>query len=222
MIESKPWNWSKNENDSWLSPAVESDYIINSWKLKNFYKLLDLGCGLGRHTIYFSKNGFKVTAVDLSDYAINSAKEWAQKEQLDIETTVCDMINLPFENDTFDCIIAYNVIYHTDTDGFIKTIEEIKRVLKYNGEAFITLISKNTFGYKTTDTYGRIDNNTILIDEDATEKNVPHFFVDINDIKKYFKDFEFITTPIEQTEYNINHTEYYLTHFNFIIRKKYM
>ncbi len=43
MIESKPWDWSKNESTQWLIPTIES------WKSKGFKKFLDLGCGLGRH-----------------------------------------------------------------------------------------------------------------------------------------------------------------------------
>ena len=183
-------------------------------------KFLDLGCGLGRHSIYFAQKGYEVNSVDLSDYAVNHLKSWADKEQLNIKVDVCDMLNLPFENDTFDCIIAYNVIYHTDTEGFIKSLEEIKRVLKNNGELFITLLSKDTWSYQRADKYKRIDSNTILRDEDDTERNVPHFYVDIEDIEKYFIEFDFINIPVEQTEYNMGNTEYFSKHFNLIVRKK--
>lgn len=147
-------------------------------------------------------------------------ENWSDKEKLNIKTKVCDMVNLPFENDTFDCVIAYNVIYHTDTQGFLKSLEEIKRVLKRNGELFITLISKNTWSYQRADQYKRIDSNTILRDEHDTERDVPHFYVDIEDIRKYFSDFDFINAPIEQAEYSIKNPEYCSKHFNLIIRKK--
>jgi SAM-dependent methyltransferase len=144
MIESKAWDWSKNESNQWLIPTIESCYLSESWRSKGFRSFLDLGCGLGRHSIYFAQKGYEVNSVDLSDYAVNQLKSWAAKEQLNITTDVCDMLNLPFDNDTFDCIIAYNVIYHTDTEGFIKSLQEIKRVLKNNGELFITLLSKDS------------------------------------------------------------------------------
>jgi SAM-dependent methyltransferase len=220
MIKSKAWDWSKNESDQWLNPSIESFYLAELWKSKGFNKFLDLGCGLGRHSIFFAQNGYEVNSVDLSEYGVNHLKNWADKEQLKIEARVCDMLNLPFENDTFDCIIAYNVIYHTDTQGFIKSLQEIKRVLKRNGELFITLISKNTWSYQRADKYKRIDSNTILRDEHDTERDVPHFYVDIEDIKEYFSGFEFINAPIEQTEYSIKNPEYCSKHFNLIVRKK--
>ncbi|WP_273321022.1 class I SAM-dependent methyltransferase [Vallitalea guaymasensis] len=220
MIKSKAWDWSKNEDDSWLIPSIESCYLANSWASKGFHRFLDLGCGLGRHSIFFAENGFRVNSVDLSEYGINHLNNWAKKEELDIETQVCDMLELPFENDTFDCVIAYNVIYHSDTKGFIKALDEIKRVLKSKGELFITLISKNTWSYQHADNYKRIDDNTILRDEHETEKDVPHFYVDIEDIKKYFADFDFIDVPIEQTKYCLENSKYYSRHFNIIARKK--
>lgn len=220
MIKSKAWDWSKNQDNNWLVPAIEACYLSESWKSKGFNKFLDLGCGLGRHSIYFACKGFEVNSVDLSDYGVNYLKEWAEKEQLDIKTDICDMLNLPFAGETFDCIMAYNVIYHTDTEGFIKSLEEIRRVLKNKGELFITLISKNTWSYQRADRYKRVDDNTILRDDHDTEFEVPHFYVDIEDIKKYFAGFDFVKIPVEQTEYNMENTEFYSKHFMLIVSKK--
>lgn len=220
MIKSKAWDWSKNKSSEWLKPSIESIYLSELWQSKGFKRFLDLGCGLGRHSVYFSQKGFEVNSVDLSEYAVNHLMDWAKEEQLDITAKVCDMLNLPFDDNTFDCIIAYNVVYHSDTEGFIKSLEEIKRVLKNNGELFITLLSKDTWSYKNADKYKRVDSNTILRDEHDTERNVPHFYVDIDDIKKYFAAFDFVNMPIEQTEFNMENTEYYSKHFNLIVKKK--
>jgi len=194
---SKAWDWSKNDSDQWLIPSMESCYLAENWQSKGFIELLDLGCGLGRHSIYMAQKGFDVTAVDLSEYGVDHLKEWAEREHLTIKTNVCDMLHLPFEDNSFDCIIAYNVIYHTDTKGFIAALAKINRVLRSNGEFFITLISKDTWSYKRADTYKRVDQNTILRDEHETEKDVPHFYVDIEDIKMLFSDFDYIKFPVE-------------------------
>lgn len=220
MIQSKAWDWSKNEDNGWLIPSVEACYLSEAWQSKGFNTFLDLGCGLGRHSIYFAKKGFEVNAVDLSEYGVNHLKKWAEKDQLNIKANVCDMLNLPFADNTIDCIIAYNVIYHTDTEGFIKALTEIKRILKHKGEMFITLLSKDTWSFTNAEKYRRIDSNTILRDEHDTEKDVPHFYLDIEDIKKFFLDFNFITVPIEQTEYNMENSQYFSKHFSLIVQKK--
>lgn len=220
MIKSISWDWSKNESNKWLIPIVEAPYLSQRWHQNGFNTLLDLGCGLGRHSIYFAKNEFTVYSMDLSEYGINHLKSWAEKENLNLNYHVGDMLSLPFESNFFDCIIGYNVIYHTDTQGLIKTIDEIKRILKPGGELFITLISKSTWSWKNKDKCVQIDNNTILRDEDETERNVPHLFVDIEDIKEFFNDFEFVLSPKEFTEYDVKNDSYCSTHFELLLKKR--
>ena len=215
----KPWDWSKNKDSKWLIPCTESAFLAERWKNLNFSNFLYLGCGLGRHSIYMASHRFNVTSIDLSDYGINYLNEWSKKENLTIKAIVSNMLSLPFPDNSFDCIMAYNVIYHTDTNGFIATLNEVKRILRPGGELFITLISKNTYSFKNADKKRLLDPNTLLRDEDETEKNVPHFYVNIEDIKKLFADWSFELTPVEFCEYNIENTEFYSTHWALLIKK---
>lgn len=220
MSITKAWDWTKNTSEYWRVPCIESSYLAENWYSKGFRNFLDLGCGLGRHSIYMAKKGFNVTAVDLSDYAINDLNNWAKSEDVCVETQVCNMLKLPFSNNSFDCLMAVQSIYHTDTKGFIESLNEIKRVLKASGELFITLISKNTWSYQNTDNYKRIDENTILRDDDITELDVPHFYVNLSDILKLFIDFEYLKQPLENCEYNIETVSYYSKHWTLILKKK--
>jgi len=215
----KEWDWSKNRDNKWLVPCTDSAYLAERWKSKEFRSLLDLGCGLGRHSIYMASHGFDVTAVDLSEYGINNLNEWAKKEKLNIKSCVSNMLSLPFENNSFDCMIAYNVIYHTDTNGFIETLKEIKRVLKPQGELYITLISKNTYSYLYAKEDMKIDEFTYIRDEDDTEKNVPHFYVNHRDMQKFFTDWEFELKPVEIAEYKDN-TDYSSKHWVMLLNNK--
>lgn len=219
MSITKAWDWSKNTEDKWLNPCMESAFLAERWQSEGLTKFLDLGCGLGRHSVYMAQKGFDVTAVDLADYGINHLRDWAAKENLNIKTTLCNMLNLPFEESHFDCIIAYNVIYHTDTPGVVSALNEIKRVLKPGGELFITFISKNTYSFQHADCYKRIDENTILRDEDETERDVPHFYVDIEDIRKLFAGWSFIEPPKEMSEYKMDNSAYCSKHWTLLVRK---
>lgn len=215
----KPWDWSKNKDGKWLVPCPEAAFLAERWREMGLSRFLDLGCGLGRHSVYMALHGFNTTAVDLSYFGVDNLNKWAAKEGLSIKTRVCNMLSLPFDDDSFDCIMAYNVIYHTDTSGFIRTIEEIQRVLKPGGEVFLTLISKNTWSFQHAESFQRLDANTLLRNEHETEKDVPHFYADIGDINNFFGGWIFADTPREWAEYNRERPEFYSKHWALLLRK---
>ena len=192
MVESKGWDWESADKTIWLDPAEESYYYCKKWQHEGKSTILDLGCGLGRHSILFAQHGFAVTAVDISDYAVNQTREKADKLGLDIRTLTCDMAKLPFQGNSFDCIFSYLSISHTDTDGFTKILTDIKKILKPGGEIYINLCSKETWSFKDAN-FPKIDENTIIKTEEGPENGVPHFFVDLNDVKRLFEpDFELL------------------------------
>lgn len=221
MVESKGWDWKivKNENEEfWKNPSVESYYLLNRWKLQNKKYFLDLGCGLGRHSILFGKNGFHVSCFDISTDAINRTREWAEKENLKFDYKVGDMLQLPYHDEQFDCIYCRNVISHTDTEGVKQIIKELDRVMKYNGECYLTLGSKDTWGFKQED-WPLIDENTRLRMEEGPEYKVPHFYADYYLVKDLFKNFKImdIHQEIEYYEKSNFMTESY--HYHILIRK---
>lgn len=173
MVKSKAWNWDSLDVSWWEEPAAEVYPLLSRWKKERFNKFLDLGCGIGRHSVLFAQNGFKVDAFDLSEEGINSLDELAKNKKLPISLKVGDMLSLPYEDNKFDCLIASHVIYHSDDDGIKKVISEIKRVLKKNGEAFITFNSQRTDTYKDTDNK-HISKNTIIINK-GHEAGIPHY-----------------------------------------------
>ena len=66
------------------------------------------------------------------------------REKLELNYDIGDMLNLPYRDESMEAILCKNVISHTDTEGMKKIIKEIKRVLKRNGECYLTLGSKST------------------------------------------------------------------------------
>lgn len=215
----KAWDWSKNTDGYWRIPCMEMPYLAENWASKGFKSFLDIGCGLGRNTFYMSSRGFEVTAADLSDYAVNSVKKEAEERGLKVTALIADALKLPFSDCSFDCIMAYHSVYHTDTAGMKKVISELKRVLKPNGELFISFLSKNTDSFLNLPASRRLDGNTALKDEYEAGKNVPHFYADLNDLKRLLKEFEFVMFPKEVCEYDVDKTESFSKHFFTIVRK---
>ena len=183
------WNVVKNK-DHWLEPCEESYYYAQKWRGEGRKSVLDLGCGLGRHAILFAKCGFKVTATDISKEALDFLKKYRREQGVDIACRMADMENLPFADDAFDCIFAMHSAGHADTEGMKRVMNEIRRVLKPDGAVFMTLCSKETWTYAESG-LPKVDENTI-IKTDGPEQGVPHFFVDHDDIKKLFADFELV------------------------------
>jgi len=190
MVASKEWDWNEADKSIWTNPCEESYYYAKKWKSEGRKSILDLGCGLGRHAILFAKEGFDVTAVDLSEDGVDHLNNWQKAENLDIVTKVCDMNKLPFCDNAFDCIWSYHVISHTDTEGFLKILDEIKRVLKLSGSIYFTLCSKETWAYKDAG-FPHIDENTIM-KTNGPEQEVPHYYVELNDIERMLCDFTII------------------------------
>ena len=198
MTESKGWAWANVSEKIWLEPCEESYYYAHKWMKdykelfpdsERFPSVLDLGCGLGRHSILFAKKGFKVSAIDISRDGVEFLRKWEKEEGLNISSKVGDIISLPYADEAFDFIWSYLVISHTDTEGFKKVVSELERVIKPNGQLFITLCSKDTWSFKEAG-FPKVDENTVLKTDPPAEIDVPHFFVDCDDILKLFAKFE--------------------------------
>ena len=195
MVESKGWQWNivaDDETSIWKNPSMESFYLLNRWKSQGKKDFLDLGCGLGRHSILFGKAGLRVNCFDISEEAIARTKGWAQSEGLTFDYQTGDMPRLPYQDNSMDCILSMHVISHTDTSGIMQVLAEIKRVLKMDGECYLTLSSKETWGFQQED-WPCIDANTKLCMQEGPEYEVPHFYADYDLVKQLFKDFRLIS-----------------------------
>lgn len=221
MSVTKAWDWSQNTSDYWLIPCAESAFLAEHWGENSANALLDLGCGLGRHSLYMARRGFRVTAADLSHQAVEQVAARARQEELPIDTVCCNMLTLPFDDGAFDCAMAVNVIYHTDAAGFRRTLEEVGRVLQPGGEFFVTLLSKATPLYSQAPTDRRLDAYTILRDESPMEHNVPHFYVDYADICHLFPGWRLLLPAKEWKEYGeAGKTEFLSTHWTLLLKKE--
>lgn len=199
MKVSKAWNWNEEIDQIWLTPSEESYYFAERWKKYKYKELLDFGCGLGRHSIYFAMQGFNVSAFDLSADGTEYLKKWAECEKLDINILTADMLSLPYPDNSFDCLFACHVVSHTDTKGMRRIINQIKRILKPQGEIFITLCSKETWSFKEAG-YPKIDENTVRKTEEGPEKDIPHFYVELDDIIDIFKTINFEILRIRHSD----------------------
>ena len=121
--------------------ARRAKIIFENLELSGKEKVLEVGCGRGFYvkTLKEVWPGLQVTGVDLNPKYLEQAKEF--KGDLRVELRVADATDLPFADDTFDRIIASEVLEHIPNDE--KAISEIFRVLKPGGIVMITVPNKN-------------------------------------------------------------------------------
>ena len=219
MIDSKAWNWDmvRGDHEKYRhEPAMEAYYLINRWLSQDKSDFLDLGCGLGRHAIQFAKAGFNTSGFDLSETSIERTEEYAEQAGVKVDLRVGDMLNLPYGDDSFDCIYCRNVISHTDTAGMRKIVSELKRVLRKGGECYLTLGSKQTWGFQQD--WPVVDENTKIRVEDGPENGIPHFYADYDLVVDLFRDFEIVKVfQVEEFITKERTTSSY--HYHVLIRK---
>ncbi|SHF02598.1 Methyltransferase domain-containing protein [Mariniphaga anaerophila] len=82
----------------------ECDFLEQEFEFNKSLKILDVGCGTGRHSIELTKRGYSVTGIDLSESQLARAKEKAAQQGFSIDFQQQDARNLPFKNE-FDVAI---------------------------------------------------------------------------------------------------------------------
>lgn len=115
---------------------------LKRYKVK---RVLDLGCGAGRHCIYLAEKGFNVIGLDVSTSALKLAAERAEVQGLKTNATFlkATMTNIPFKEGKFDAVVSVSVIHHAMRRDIAKAITEIHRVLRKDGLFLANLASVN-------------------------------------------------------------------------------
>ncbi|OGD55266.1 hypothetical protein A3E73_02160 [Candidatus Beckwithbacteria bacterium RIFCSPHIGHO2_12_FULL_47_17] len=104
-------------------------------------KLLDVGCEAGYITLKLAQKGAQVTAIDLIEEPIKQLRLRLKDQSLKIKLRVADATKLPFKPDTFDIILATEVIEHiTKLPLFVAGAA---KVLKPGGKLLITFPNEN-------------------------------------------------------------------------------
>lgn len=121
----------------------ECDFIEKEINYTKSTKILDIGCGTGRHSIELAKRGYSVTGIDLSESLLNRAKEKAREKNLEIDFQRKDARQFSFE-DEFDLVImlcegAFPLM-ETDEMNY-QILKNAARSLKPNGKLIFTTLN---------------------------------------------------------------------------------
>ncbi len=179
--------WETNFKDKramWGFQSVDCvTDTVNLFSKHGLKKILIPGYGYGRNAKVFTNNGFDVTGIEISQTAINLAKEHYGNEIKVQHGSVSDM---PFDNEVYDGIYCYALIHLLNEEGRTKLIQDCDNQLRKGGYMVFVAISK------TTPAYGQ--GKEVSKDTFLTPHGVTIFYYDEDSIKREFSKYEILET----------------------------
>jgi len=120
----------------WSIFGRELEELAHRWQRG---RLLNLGCAHGPDFLRFAE-GFELHGVDFSAEMLKFARKYSQKFSFTVNLVLADVSHLPYQDETFDWAISvatyHHIRYEKDRE---RALEELRRVLRPGGEAFITV-----------------------------------------------------------------------------------
>ncbi len=121
----------------------ECDFIEKEIKYNKDLRIIDIGCGTGRHSIELSKRGYTITGIDLSESLIEKAREKAKQNHVETAFFNYDARDLPFGNQ-FDVAIMLCEggfpLMETDEMNF-EILQNVSKALKPHAKFIFTTLN---------------------------------------------------------------------------------
>lgn len=129
----------------WAKDMTPSDFakdFVKELKERKLNNILEIGAGNGRDSIFFAKEGFTVTAVDVAPSAVKLIQENVDKTKVDVTVELANANYLQFPSEAFGAVFSLSVLHSTMLD---KSLPEVYRVLKHGGYALIYIYGDTQF-----------------------------------------------------------------------------
>ncbi len=134
--------------------SSEIDHIVSLTGIKDGGRVLDLCCGIGRHSLELARRGYSVVGIDRTRTYIQKAQEAARNEGLDAEFVVCDMREFKRTSE-FDVVISMftSFGYFADDGEQARVLDNVFNSLKPGGSFLIDVMGKEVLArvFQATD-----------------------------------------------------------------------
>jgi 2-polyprenyl-3-methyl-5-hydroxy-6-metoxy-1,4-benzoquinol methylase len=111
--------------------GLANELLTKELRGRRNVRILDVGCGTGANMSAFARHGI-ITGIDASMDAL----EFCQLRGLN-SVALSSVECLPFDDDTFDVVVAMDILEHTDDD--LMALKELQRVCRKDGLLFVTV-----------------------------------------------------------------------------------
>lgn len=170
-----------------LEPHPEVMALLPELKARDAHKVLDLGCGVGRHSLFLAEVGLDVVAMDGSATGLAVLRETAMANELKMEIRQGDADALPFSDSSFEYVLSWDVLYHGNLGDAGRRIAEIWRVLKPGGLFQGTMLPVRHKNYGL----GQLVAPGTYVEDDE-DRGHPHFYCDAATLVSLFAGFEIL------------------------------
>jgi tellurite methyltransferase len=152
-------------------------------------RTLDLGCGPGRHAVFFARAGLESFGLDARAHGIEHAARASREAGVTLYLKQSSLAALPYPDDSFDYVLAFNVIYHGTEAEAARVLAEVRRVLRPGGLYQATMLSKRSVEYGKG---SEVAPNTFVQPRGHGDKAHPHLFADEHDLLRLHSGFRLL------------------------------
>jgi SAM-dependent methyltransferase len=154
--------------------------------LRRGARVLDLGCGGGRHLIALAEAGHRVTGMDIAPRGLEHCREWLAAVDLEAELVLGDFRRpLPFEDSSFDAVLSIKVINHGTPEDIHQVFGEVTRITRPGGRFVGSVISSEDARYGDGE---QIAEHTFVHDR-PPEDGVPHHYFTEASLRGHLRGF---------------------------------
>ena len=183
MQQSKPWHEDDSFWETWgpwifstnrIADAVdEMDKVSKLLVIRQKDCILDLCCGIGRHSLELARRGYQVTGVDRTRKYLDEARKQAKEEGLAIEFVQGDM-RFFSRPDTFDIAISMftSFSYFEDPQEDRHVVKNVFESLRRGGRFIIQMRGKETLAkiFRERD-WNENEDGVIVLEERKVSRN---------------------------------------------------
>ena len=181
-----PWN-AIHRTGGYPSDELVPGFFeaLNLFRAHDCRRVLDLGCGSGRHTVGLELEGFETVGLDIAPSGLRITQRKLNTGLLPSRLVLGDFwFPLPFSSGSFDAVISTQVIHHARLAQVRLAIAEIGRVLRPGGLIFVSVGGK-----RGPDRAEEIEPGTIIPCE-GLEAGLPHHIFSVEEAWAEFGMFQ--------------------------------
>jgi SAM-dependent methyltransferase len=160
-------------------------------------KVLDYGFGAGANLIFFARRGFAVSGAEVSKSALDIVRKKLSDEKLEADLRIITKDHIPFDDNSFDAVIAWQVLYYNTWETLNRAVTEINRVLRQGGTFIGTMAAPGDVSQLNSRPLGNslYESNVpgqeraiiLIVDKDQLPKCFPNKILKIGSFSQSFE-----------------------------------